>query len=724
MIRFEDLVEKVRAYSPDADVELLRRAYVFSAFEHRGQVRHSGEPYLIHPLAVADFLADMKLDVVAVSAGLLHDVVEDTLTTIERIEELFGKEVAHVVEGVTKIGAVRFSSTEERQAETFRKMLLAMVDDIRVILVKLADRTHNMRTLNHLAEEKRVVIARETLDIYAPIANRLGMSKVKNELEELSFRYLEPQLYESLRGKVDARRRATEGLIEQLTTTIDTKLKDAAVPVMSIDGRIKRLWSIAQKLKKQRIELDQVYDFIALRVITTSVKDCYAALGIIHQTWQPVPGRIKDFIAMPRPNGYQSLHTSVISEKGMPFEVQIRTLEMHRMAEEGVAAHWKYKEGRTGDHTDERYFQWMRQLLEFQQDVRDPTEFIQNLKVELYPEEVYAFTPKGQVKAFPRGATPIDFAYSIHTDVGHQCVGARVNGKMVPLRAHLKNGDIVEIVTQAGHKPSRDWLNFVATSHARTKIKHLIRLEERTRAIDLGRRVFEKEARRFDVPLKGIFDTEGFGRALADAGVKTADDLMALVGYGTLSAKQLLGKLVPADRLRERQPDGAVTAAVKRAFGAGEEKIKVRGSDDVLVFRARCCNPIRGEKIVGYITRGKGVSVHSASCPNVMNLLYDPERRIEVEWETTPGDAASYTVKLTMDVEDRKGVLAAVSAKIADINTNIRNMEARTGGEDQRARIDVTVEISDLHHLERVIKALKSVNGVIDVERTGRPGGA
>ncbi|MGC4086085.1 MAG: bifunctional (p)ppGpp synthetase/guanosine-3',5'-bis(diphosphate) 3'-pyrophosphohydrolase [Vicinamibacterales bacterium] len=722
MIRFEDLVEKVRAYSPAADVELLRRAYVFSAFEHRGQVRHSGEPYLIHPLAVADFLADMKLDVVAVSAGLLHDVVEDTLTTIERIRELFGPEVAHVVEGVTKIGAVRFSSTEERQAETFRKMLLAMVDDIRVILVKLADRLHNMRTLNHLSEEKRVAIAQETRDIYAPIANRLGMSKLKNELEELSFRYLEPQLYESLRARVDARRRATEGLIEQLRSTIESKLSEASVPVIQIDGRIKRLWSIAQKLKKQRIELDQVYDFVALRVITTSVKDCYAALGIIHQTWSPVPGRIKDFIAMPRPNGYQSLHTSVISQQGTPFEVQIRTLEMHRMAEEGVAAHWKYKEGRTGDHKDERYFQWMRQLLEFQQEVRDPQEFIQNLKVELYPEEVYTFTPKGQVKAFPRGATPIDFAYSIHTDVGHQCVGARVNGKMVPLRAHLRNGDIVEIITQAGHKPSRDWLNFVATSHARYKIKHLIRLEERTRAIDLGRKVFEKELRRFDVPQKGLFEGEAFAKALTDSGVKTVDDLMALIGYGTLSAKQLLGKLVQLDRFREKPPDGVVAAAVKRAFGGGEEKIKVRGSDDVLVFRARCCNPIRGEKIVGYITRGKGVSVHSATCPNVVNLLYDPERRIDVEWEKSAGgdQAASYTVKLSMEVEDRKGVLAAVSAKIADINTNIRNMEARTAGEDQFARIDVTVEISDVQHLEKVIRALKTVDGVIDVERTGR----
>jgi GTP pyrophosphokinase len=724
MIRFEDLLEKVRAYSPDADVELLRRAYVFSAFEHRGQVRHSGEPYLIHPLAVADFLADMKLDVVAVAAGLLHDVVEDTLTTIDRIRELFGPEVAHVVEGVTKISAIRFASSEERQAENFRKMLLAMVDDIRVILVKLADRLHNMRTLSHLPEDKRVAVAQETRDIYAPIANRLGMSKVKNELEELSFRYLEPQTYEALRAKVDLRRRATEGLIEQLRATIVAKLNDAAVPFIEIDGRIKRLWSISQKLKKQRIELDQVYDFIALRIITSSVKDCYGALGIIHQTWSPVPGRIKDFIAMPRPNGYQSLHTSVISEHGMPFEVQIRTLEMHRMAEEGVAAHWKYKEGRVGDHKDERYFQWMRQLLEYQQEVRDPQEFIQNLKVELYPEEVYTFTPKGQVKQLPRGATPIDFAYSIHTDVGHQCVGARVNGKMVPLRARLKNGDIVEIIRQSGHKPSRDWLNFVVTSHARYKIKHLIRLEERARALDLGRKVFEKELRRYDIPQKGLLESDLFAKALTDAGVKTADDLFALIGYGTLSAKQLLGKLVPAERLREKPPDGIVAAAVKRAFGSGEEKIKVRGSDDVLVFRAKCCNPIRGEKIVGYITRGKGVSVHSATCPNVVNLLYDPERKIEVEWDKRTGAeaAAPYTVKLTMEVEDRKGVLAAVSAKIADINTNIKNMEARTGDENQPARIDVTVEISDVQHLDRVIKSLRTVNGVLDVERAGRAG--
>ena len=720
MIRFEDLLEKVRAYSPDTDVELLRRAYVFSAFEHRGQVRHSGEPYLIHPLAVADFLADMKLDAVAIAAGLLHDVVEDTLTTIDRIKELFGAEVAHVVEGVTKISAIPFSSSEERQAENFRKMLLAMVDDIRVILVKLADRLHNMRTLNHLPEERRIKIAQETRDIYAPIANRLGMSKVKNELEELSFRYLEPQAYEALRISVDAKRRATEGLIEQLKTTITGKLAEAQVPVVEIDGRIKRLWSIHQKLARQKIELEQVYDFIALRIVTEGVKDCYAALGIIHQTWSPVPGRIKDFIAMPRPNGYQSLHTSVISHDGMPFEVQIRTIEMHRRAEEGIAAHWKYKEGRIGDQRDERYFQWMRELLEFQHEVRDPQEFIQNLKIDLYPEEVYTFTPKGQVKAFPRGATPIDFAYAIHTDVGRQCVGARINGKMVPLRSRLKNGDIVEIITSAGHKPSRDWLNFVVTSHARYEIKHFIRVEEKAHARDLGRKVFEKEARRYDLNPKTLVDSDAFKNVLGDFGGHKPDDVFAAIGYGKLSPKQVLAKLVPADTLREKAPEGVVRAAVKRVLGTGEEKIKVRGFDDLMVFRARCCNPIRGEKIVGYITRGKGVSVHSASCSNVVNLLYDPERRIDVEWDK--GDAvARYTVKLTMEVEDRKGVLAAVSAKIAGINTNIKTMEAHTG-DDQRARIDMTVEISDLKHLEKVMKSLRAVDGVLDVERTGKAG--
>src|SRR6185295_244643 len=687
MIRFEDLLEKVRAYAPDADVELLRRAYVFSAFEHKGQVRHSGEPYLIHPLAVADFLADMKLDAVAIAAGLLHDVVEDTRTTIERIEELFGADVAHVVEGVTKISAIPFSSSEERQAENFRKMLLAMVDDIRVILVKLADRLHNMRTLHHLPEERRVKISQETRDTYAPIANRLGMSKVKTALEELSFRYLEPQAYEALRAQVDAKRRATEGLIGELKKTITAKLAEADVPVIEIDGRIKRLWSISQKLKRQKIELEQVYDFIALRIITGDVKDCYATLGIIHQTWSPVPGRIKDFIAMPRPNGYQSLHTSVISEHGMPFEVQIRTIEMHRRAEEGIAAHWKYKEGRIGDQRDERYFLWMRQLLEDQREVRDPQEFIQNLKVELYPEEVYTFTPKGLVKALPRGATAVDFAYAIHTDVGHQCIGARVNGKMVPLRTRLKNGDIVEIVTNSGHKPSRDWLNFVVTARARGKIKHFVQAEERARSVELGKRLLEKEARRFDLNPATLFDSEVFKKLAADYGA--SDEIFAEIGYGKVAPRKLLAKLVPQEELKEKPPETGVVSVVRKVLGvagtgAGEDKIKVSGVDDLMVVRARCCNPIRGEKIVGYITRGKGVSVHSASCPNVMNLLYDPQRRIDVEWDKG-GDALPYTVKLTIEVEDRKGMLAELSQRISDINTNITNVEARTG--DQRGRI-------------------------------------
>ncbi len=718
MIRFEDLLEKMRAANPDADTELLRRAYVFSAYEHKGQVRRSGEPYLVHPLEVADLLADMRLDAVAIAAGLLHDIVEDTPNTIERVRELFGEQVAHVVEGVTKLSSLQLASSEERQAESFRKMLLAMVDDIRVILVKLADRLHNMRTLHHLAEERRVRIAQETRDIYAPIAHRLGMSKLKNELEELAFRYLEPAAYQALRQQVDQRRRATEGLLDELRKRLVAKLDEVEIPYVSIDGRIKRLWSIHQKLERQKVGLDQVYDFLALRVITSSVKDCYAVLGIIHQIWQPVPGRFKDFIAMSRPNGYQSLHTSVVGERGLPFEVQIRTEEMHHIAEEGIASHWKYKEGRVGAERDEQYFQWLRQLVEWQQEVRDPREFMQNLRIELYPEEVYIFTPKGEVKSLPRGATPVDFAYSIHTDVGHQCVGSRVNGRIVPLRTKLANGDIVEILTQAGHKPSRDWLNFAGTSRARNKIRHFIHAEEKTRSIELGRRLVDKEARRFGVDRARVTD-EALSTIAAEYGAQRADDLLAAIGYGKLTARAVLSRLVGPEALREKAPDGALVTVVKRVLGAsGDDKIKVRGMDDLMVFRARCCNPIRGEKIVGYITRGKGVSVHSAVCPNVVNLLYDPERRIDVEWDRTT-DAAPYTVRLKISVADRRGILADVSSRISDINTNIKDVEA-TVDEEQRGSIRITVEISDVKHLDKVMRSLKSVDGVLAVERTRR----
>jgi GTP pyrophosphokinase len=705
MIRFEDLLGKVRAYSPEGDLELLRKAYVFSALAHKGQVRHSGEPYLVHPLEVSDILADQRLDVVCVASGLLHDVVEDTLTTVERIRELFGPDVAHIVEGLTKISAIPFSSSEERQAENFRKMLLAMVDDIRVIFVKLADRLHNMRTLQFMPEEKRPRVAQETLDIYAPIANRLGMNKMKNELEELAFMHLEPQAFESLRARVDAKRAATVGVIDELTAAIRAKLGAADVSVLAVDGRVKRLYSIFLKLRRQKIDLDQVYD---------------AALGIIHQAWPPVPGRIKDFIAMPRPNGYQSLHTSVISDRGVPFEVQIRTEEMHRHAEHGIAAHWKYKEGRVGAARDEQYFQWMRQLLETHREVRDSQEFLNHLKIDLYREEVYTFTPAGQVKVLPDGATPIDFAYAVHTDVGHRCVGARVNGRMVPLRTRLRNGDIVEIVTAAGHAPSRDWLSVVKTSRARAKIRQFIQTEENVRAIDVGRKLLEKEAKRFDVP-KASLEDSGLAPAVSALGLSKPDDLLAQVGYGKVAARQVLDALLPEGQLRERAPDHPVVSAVKRVLrpgAAAADRITVSGADDLMVTRARCCNPIRGERIVGYVTRGKGVSVHAAACPNVLNLMYDPQRRIDVEWDKG-GDPAPYTVHLTMQVEDRKGMLAALSASIADINTNILGLEATTG-EDTHARIDVTVEIKDMKHLEKVIKSLRGVDGVLDIERATR----
>lgn len=718
MISFESLIEKAQAWNPRLDTGLLRRAYDFSAAEHAGQKRRSGEPYLIHPLEVASLVADMRLDDVAIAAGLLHDVVEDTLTTIERVREQFGPDVAHVVEGVTKISSISFESSEERQAENFRKMLLAMVDDIRVILVKLADRLHNMRTLDHLAEARRLIISQETIDIYAPIAHRLGMKKVKDELEDLAFKHLDPRSYETTRAWVERRRKATRKAVQGLRETLRRTLAEARVPFERIESRIKRLYGIHQKIKRQRIPLEQVYDLIALRVITTSVRDCYAVLGVIHQTWSPVPGRFKDFIAMPQANRYQSLHTSVVSDRGVPFEVQIRTEEMHEVAENGIAAHWKYKEGRVGVDPDEHHFAWLRQLLEFQQELRDPGEFIQNLKVNLYPDEVYTFTPKGEVKALPRGATPVDFAYSIHTDVGHQCVGARVNGRMVPVRTRLSSGDIVEVVTAPGHTPSRDWLNIVVTSRARNKIKHFIHAEEKLRAVELGRKLFDKELRRFNLNTKEVLEPRALARVAGEFGSPRSEDLFAAVGYGKVAARAVLDKLVPRD-LEEQSGARALGGAVRRVLRPGEDKVKVGGFADLMVFLARCCNPIRGEKIVGYVTRGKGVSVHAARCPNVLNLLYDPERRIDVVWDKR-ADKGGFVVQLGIHVEDRQGILADVTSKIAGLRTNVLKIEATSSG--HHGRINVTVEISDLKHLQRVIKVIRSVSGIIEVERLMRQG--
>ena len=711
MLQFEEIVRKVQISRPGDDLSLLRKAYEFSASEHKAQTRISGEPFVSHPLAVANVLADMKLDVVCLVAGMLHDVVEDTPTTVDRISQEFGPDVARIVEGVTKISRIEFVSPEVQQAENLRKMVLAMVDDIRVVLVKLADRLHNMRTLEHLPPEKRERIARETIEIYAPIAHRLGMGKIRGELEDLAFRHLEPQAFEDVKKAVESRRKVSEEFLEEVRALVDAKLKEHSIPAR-IDGRIKRLFSIWQKLKRQQISIDQVYDLLAIRILTDSVKNCYAALGVIHNTWRPVPGRIKDFIAIPRPNLYQSLHTSVIGPHGQPFEVQIRTEEMHRVAEEGIAAHWKYKDGRPLAQQDEERFAWLRHLVEWQQEMRDPGEFLSTLRIDLYPEEAYAFTPKGKVIVLPRDATPIDFAYAIHTEVGHHCVGAKVNGRIVPLKYKLKNGDIVEIQTQPNHTPSRDWLGLVKTSRARDKIKHWINLAQRQRAVEIGKKLLEKEARKYEVSLKKVAEEE-YQRAASDYGCAHVDDLYADIGYGKLGARQVLSKLAPSVPVRFSEPS-RISSTIKRALGLSRDAaIQVHGYDDLLVYRAKCCNPIRGEEIVGYITRGKGIAVHSKSCPNVQNLLYDAERRIDVEWAGPKHTL--YPVKLTLRTEDRQGMLADVTSAISDVRSNIQNIEARTG--DNKASIEVTLDIVDLRHLEQIVSSLKKINGVFEVER-------
>src|SRR5215813_9609300 len=610
--KFDQLLAKVAANRPHDDREIIRKAYEFSLKHHEGQTRASGEPFLIHPLEVSLVLADMKLDSTAIAAGLLHDAIEDTPVTDSDVGREFGDHVLQIVQGVTKIDKIDFASREERQAENVRKMVLAMVDDIRVVLIKLADRLHNMRTLRHLPEERRQAIARETLEIYAPLAHRLGMGKVRGELEDLSFRYVDPIGYEQVHAAVESRRKSGEAFLARMVKFLQQKMKENGVEAR-VESRIKRLYSIHQKLLRQRITVDQVYDLLAVRIITQSVKDCYTVLGAIHQTWRPVPGRIKDFIAMPRPNLYQSLHTTVITEDGHQFEVQIRTEEMHKMAEEGIAAHWKYKDGSPVTAKDEKRLAWLRQVVEWQQDVKDPSEFLSTLKVDLYPEEVYTFTPKGKVVILPRDATAVDFAYAIHTEVGHTCVGAKVNGRIVPLRNKLRNGDVVEIMTQPGHNPSRDWLGFAKSSRARNKIKHWLNIHQRERAIEIGKKLMEKQARKYRVAMKDL-DDEELGRIAKEYGLGAGQDLIAGIGYGKYSARQVLAKLSPGLSEQEGAEEApkdisTVGTVIRRVFGQSAEggAIKVKGYNDLMVYRARCCNPIRGEAIVGYVTRGKGV---------------------------------------------------------------------------------------------------------------------
>jgi GTP pyrophosphokinase len=716
--RFRELMRRMRANRPNDDLELIRKAYEFSQKHHAGQSRASGQPYLVHPLEVALVLAEMKMDPVAIAAGLLHDSVEDTSVTVVDIRKEFGEQVAHIVEGVTKISAIDFATREEQQAENLRKMMLAMVDDIRVVLIKLADRLHNMRTLEHLPPERQQKIARETLEIYAPIAHRLGMGKIRGELEDLGFRYVDPIAYQQVHDAVEARRKAGEAFLARVESIFRDKLKEAGITA-TVESRIKRLYSIHKKLQRQHIAVEQVYDLYAMRVITKSVQDCYAVLGIIHNLWRPVPGRIKDFIAMPRPNFYQSLHTSVIAEEGTPFEVQIRTEEMHKMAEEGIAAHWKYKDGPVSAQ-DEQRLAWLRQVVEWQRDVSDPSEFLSTLKIDLYPEEVYTFTPKGKVVVLPRDSSPIDFAYSVHTEVGHSCVGAKVNGRMVPLRFKLHSGDIVEILTQTGHKPSRDWLAIAKSSRARNKIKHWLNVHQRERAIEIGRKLIEKEARKYRVSLKDIKDEE-WQKIASDYGAGRPDDLMAGIGYGKYSARQILGRMAPAAGTpladEEKEKSGGLASVVRRVFGGDQNNnaIRVKGHGDLLVYRARCCNPIRGEAIVGYVTRGKGVAVHAVNCPNVTNLLYEPERKIDVEWALDDGTPSAYPVKLTVFCDDRFGMLKQITAVISDTQTNIRNIEARTS--NGQANVDIVLDIADLKHLENIVNGVRKIPGVHDVQR-------
>jgi GTP pyrophosphokinase len=715
---YHELESKVRAARPKEDLAAIESAYRYAAERHRLQRRKTGEPFMVHPLEVSNILADMNMDLVCLQTGLLHDVVEDTGATIDDVRKKFGEEVARCVDGVTKLSKLNFYSPEVRQAESFRKMLLAMVTDIRVIIVKMADRIHNLRTLGGLAPDRREHIARETLEIYSPIAHRLGMGKVRGELEDLAFHYLESDAAAELHKAIESRRAEYEHNLSQIRTAIESKLREENIPAR-VEGRLKRAYSVFQKMRRQKVGIDQVYDLLAVRIVTDSVKNCYAALGVIHHEWHPIPGRIKDFIAIPRPNLYQSLHTSVIGPEGLAFEVQIRTEEMHRIAEEGIAAHWKYKEGRHGAAEDDQRIAWLRQLVEWQRELRDPGEFMSTLKVDLYPEEVYCFTPKGKVIVLPREATPIDFAYAIHTDVGHTCVGAKVNGRIVPLKYTLRNGDVVEILTQPGHQPSKDWLALIKTSRARNKIKHVININERARAVEIGQKLMEKEARRLGVSLSRLSKSD-MDRVSGEYGCSKMEDLHAALGFGRFSARQVLQRLVPESAQTEpaEPPKPAVPPSLPSVAGdTGDLVLRVRGFDDLLVYRAKCCNPIRGEAIVGYITRGKGVAVHSTNCPNVQNLMYEVERKIDVEWARTAGQP--FPVKMIIHTNDRPGMLNQLTSILFTEESNIRSLEARQehsrGGDG--AVIDMTVEVKDKKQLERIVAAMRRLSGVRDVER-------
>ncbi len=709
----EEVIDKIRRYAPDASPDTVTRAYAFAARAHAGQQRHSGDSFIFHPLGVAAILAELEMDVTTIAAGLLHDVIEDTPVTLAEIESEFGLELGVLVDGVTKLGRLPFMSREEQQAENLRKMFLAMAQDIRVVVIKLADRLHNMRTLGHLPWDRQARIARETLEIYAPLAHRLGMWRIKWELEDLALRYLEPGEYYKLVEKVARKRKEREGLIDEAKRILASSLEEARVPY-ELQGRAKHFYSIYEKMRVRGRSFEEIYDLIAMRVIVNTVRDCYAVLGTIHSLWTPIPGRFKDYIAMPKSNMYQSIHTTVIGPKGEPLEIQIRTRDMHRTAEYGIAAHWRYKEGTHTTSEFEEKLSWLRQLLEWQRDLKDVHDFMETLKIDLFKDEVFVFTPKGDVKSLPAGSTPVDFAYNVHTDVGHRCIGARVNGRIVPLDHQLANGDIVEILTSKGQGgPSLDWLAFVKTSRARSKIRQWVRDVRREEAVPRGRDLLEKELRRQGLEVHENLKDERLLAVAKRLGFDESEDLLAAVGDGKVSPSLVAGRLGPEKD--EREPTQLATRR-RRPSGQG---VRVKGVDNVLTRMARCCSPVPGDEIIGYITRGKGISVHRRDCPNIAWLRSSPERNIDVEWEF--GEEDSYPVELEIEAVDRVALLANIMSAITELRANISAVNARTTS-DRMAVVSIVVDISSVDHLSSIMNRVRRVQGVTQVHRAQQAG--
>jgi GTP diphosphokinase / guanosine-3',5'-bis(diphosphate) 3'-diphosphatase len=703
------LREALEPHANRLDLGLIVRAYHFGAHAHEGQKRASGEEFTIHLVEVAKILADLHLDSVSIAAALIHDVVEDTTVTLDSVRKDFGPEVARIVDGVTKIGKVQFQSSTEQQVENYRKLLLSMAQDARVIVIKLADRLHNMRTLEHLRPEKRRRIGLETREIYAPLAHRLGMAQLRWELEDLSFKHLEPEAYRDLAGKIADRRKEREGQIEALRGPLEEELRKSGIPC-EVYGRPKHLWSIHRKMVKREKPYEEIYDLMAIRVVTDTIGNCYHALGVIHNKWTPLQERFHDYIATPKSNMYRSLHTTIFGPGGRLYEIQIRTHEMHRTAEYGIAAHWRYKAGdlRATDEVDER-LTWFRQVLEWQQDTREPEEFMEFLRIDLFQDEIFVFTPRGDVKQLPKGATPIDFAFAVHTEVGYHCAGARINGRISPLSRELKNGDTVEVVTDPRQKPSRDWLAFVKTARARQKIRSWIKNEESTAAVGLGREFLERELRKARKQKPG---QEAMQKAAEALGHNNPEQLLAALGTGDVGPAAILAELYPGEEITKPRPPTALERLVDRVRGTSKG-VRIQGVDNMMVRYSQCCQPVPGDPVIGYITRGRGISIHRVDCPNVLNLSSHPERRVEIDWASE--EDARFLVRLVVDGNDRRGLLSDVAAAITGTGTNIQSaeMKAVEGGMNGA----FIVEVQDLAHLKRVIKAVRRVNGVLSVER-------